>query len=422
MLGMRDTIGSQFLITLDSGPGRALDGLGKITDLETEASVSSFLSLGKVVEDDNDVLGKINEAYCDRDGRPYADIRIVRMFILDDPFEDPDGLDQLMISYGVKLMKEDDLEESDRVCARWLSSQSPTFDRPPGERIEARIRADEIDLNDEGGTAGDRVNRIREKEARSQAVILEMVGDLPSADIKPPENVLFVCKLNPVTEDEDLELIFSRFDPNARAEIIRDPETGQSLQYAFIEFTTPEQCNEAYFKMNNTLIDDRRIKVDFSQSVAKIWNKYSQKRRGAFDERPNIQTDRNRGFHRPNHSDNVVDNQIIAQNGPISLRRNFNHHAGAAGDRRTSKHDYRHSSHHFHENDVDEKVRDIRNHRDDHGHKSHHHKSEERRRERIRSRSHDRGSDSDQSNDSSSHRHRKSHRKHKRKHKSHRKS
>ena len=29
--------------------------------------------------------------------------------------------------------------------------------------------------------------------------------------------------------------------------------------------------------MNNVLIDDRRIKVDFSQSVAKLWNK---RRRG----------------------------------------------------------------------------------------------------------------------------------------------
>lgn len=37
------------------------------------------------------------------------------------------------------------------------------------------------------------------------------MGDLPDADIKAPENVLFVCKLNPVTTDDDLRLIFSRF-------------------------------------------------------------------------------------------------------------------------------------------------------------------------------------------------------------------
>jgi hypothetical protein len=37
-----------------------------------------------------------------------------------------------------------------------------------------------------------------------------MIGDLPEADVKPPSNMLFVCKLNPVTTEEDLEIIFSR--------------------------------------------------------------------------------------------------------------------------------------------------------------------------------------------------------------------
>lgn len=40
----------------------------------------------------------------------------------------------------------------------------------------------------------------REREAKAQALTLEIVGDLPYAEVKPPENVLFVCKLNPVTE------------------------------------------------------------------------------------------------------------------------------------------------------------------------------------------------------------------------------
>ena len=31
-----------------------------------------------------------------------------------------------------------------------------------------------------------------------------------------------------------------------------------------------EDCERAYFKMDNVLIDDRRIHVDFSQSVAKM--------------------------------------------------------------------------------------------------------------------------------------------------------
>lgn len=109
---------------------------------------------------------------------------------------------------------------------------------------------------------------------------------MPDADIKPPDNVLFVCKLNPVTTSEDLEIIFSRFGnivqyvvivhiqldsltQSCRCEVIRDWKTKESLQYAFIEFEAAEQCEEAYFKMNDVLVDDRRIHVDFSQSVAK---------------------------------------------------------------------------------------------------------------------------------------------------------
>jgi peptidyl-prolyl cis-trans isomerase-like 4 len=72
-----------------------------------------------------------------------------------------------------------------------------------------RLGADDDEGNDISPEELERMTRKREAEAR--ALTLEMVGDLPFAEIKPPENVLFVCKLNPVTRDEDLELIFSRF-------------------------------------------------------------------------------------------------------------------------------------------------------------------------------------------------------------------
>jgi peptidyl-prolyl cis-trans isomerase-like 4 len=125
--------------------------------------------------------------------------------------------------------------------------------------------------------------RKRESEAKAQALTLEMVGDLPSADIKPPENILFVCKLNPVTTDEDLELIFSRFGPIRSCEIVRDKKTGDSLQFAFIEFENKEDCEEAYFKMNNVMIDDRRIFVDFSQSVSKLHGEWFERRKSKLD-------------------------------------------------------------------------------------------------------------------------------------------
>ena len=133
-----------------------------------------------------------------------------------------------------------------------------------------RIGAEE-DIDDYKGLSEDQIRELIEtREAKANAQVLEMVGDIPDADAKPPENVLFVCKLNPVTTDEDLEIIFSRFGSILSCEVIRDQKSGDSLQYAFIEFENDEDCEKAYFKMDNVLIDDRRIHVDFCQSLAKV--------------------------------------------------------------------------------------------------------------------------------------------------------
>ncbi|KFQ23147.1 Peptidyl-prolyl cis-trans isomerase-like 4, partial [Merops nubicus] len=221
-----DQHGSQFLITT----GENLDYLDGVHTV-----------FGEVTEG-MDVLKKINETFVDKDFIPYQDIRINHTVILDDPFEDPPGLS--------------------------VPDRSP---EPTKEQLDSgRIGADE-EIDDLKGLSTDEIEEFQaEKEAKTRAILLEMVGDLPDAEIKPPENVLFVCKLNPVTTDEDLEIIFSRFGPIKSCEVIRDWKTGESLCYAFIEFEKEEDCEKAYFKMDNVLIDDRRIHVDFSQSVAKI--------------------------------------------------------------------------------------------------------------------------------------------------------
>ena len=113
------------------------------------------------------------------------DIRITHTVVLDDPFPDPP-----------------ELEIPDR-------SPEPSTEMKIGSG--SRIGADEDLDDDEGMTEKEREELMKEKEAKAQATILEMVGDLPEADCAPPENVLFVCKLNAVTTDDDLEIIFSRF-------------------------------------------------------------------------------------------------------------------------------------------------------------------------------------------------------------------
>ncbi|XP_068609774.1 peptidyl-prolyl cis-trans isomerase-like 4 [Brachionichthys hirsutus] len=218
--------GSQFLITT----GENLDYLDAVHTV-----------FGEVTEG-MDVLTKINETFVDKDFVPFQDVRINHTVVLDDPLDDPP-----------------DLPVPDR---------SP---EPTKEQLDSgRIGADEA-IDDADGKGAEEVEeRLNEKEAKTRAILLEMVGDLPDADMKPPEDVLFVCKLNPVTTDEDLEIIFSRFGTIKSCEIIRDWKSGDSLCYAFIEFEKQEDCEKAYFKMDNVLIDDRRIHVDFSQSVAKI--------------------------------------------------------------------------------------------------------------------------------------------------------
>ncbi|CAK5075584.1 unnamed protein product [Meloidogyne enterolobii] len=167
---------------------------------------------------------------------------IAHTIILDDPFEDPPRL---------------------KIPRR---SPSPTIDIL---KLENQLALDERIDENEGKTAEEIKKELEQKEMKEHAQILEMVGDLHYAEERPPDNVLFVCKLNPATNDEDLEIIFSRFGTILNCEVIRNRITKDSLQYAFIEFETPEQCEKAFMKMDNVLIDDRRIHVDFSQSVAK---------------------------------------------------------------------------------------------------------------------------------------------------------
>ena len=195
-----------------------------------------------------DVLDAINEAYCDDAGRPWQNIRVKHTIILDDPFDDPPGLDTL------------------------VPDASPAFVRDPND-----TRLEDDWVPEEAGRDADAQERAtRDKEARNRAVVLEMIGDLPDADAKPPEESLFVCKLNPVTSDEDLEIIFSRFGKVTSCDVIRDYKTGDSLCFAFVTFETKEQAEAAYFKMDNVLIDDRRIHVDFSQSMHGLWRNYKR--------------------------------------------------------------------------------------------------------------------------------------------------
>ena len=211
-----------------------------------------------------DVISKLNEVVTDEKNRPYQDIRITHTIVLHDPFPDFDDLEY---------------PQSPEVTANVLESDYLAVH----ESVEDAGDKDLAQIEEE----------IAVKEAHARATILEMVGDLPDADAAPPENVLFVCKLNPVTTSEDLEIIFSRFGKVNCVEVIKDRNTGNSLQYAFVEFDDKKFCESAYFKMDNVLIDDRRIHVDFSQSVSQF--RWKGRGKGAV-EMDNKGNEINKGF------------------------------------------------------------------------------------------------------------------------------
>ncbi|KAL7071772.1 hypothetical protein ACQ4LE_008901 [Meloidogyne hapla] len=254
-------IGSQFFITLAD---------------ELDFLDGKHCIFGQVAEGLETVI-KLNEELVNETNRPYRDIRIAHTIILDDPFEDPPRL---------------------KIPRR---SPSPTIDLI---KLENQIALDERVDEDEGKTAEEVKKELEQKEMKEHAQILEMVGDLHYAEERPPDNVLFVCKLNPATSDEDLEIIFSRFGTIISCEVIRDRRTKASLQYAFIEFETPEECEKAFMKMDNVLIDDRRIHVDFSQSVAKNyqWDRKAKSGAKSIEQRkspsPSKDTSRRSDHHR----------------------------------------------------------------------------------------------------------------------------
>ncbi|EEA05628.1 peptidyl-prolyl cis-trans isomerase, cyclophilin-type family protein [Cryptosporidium muris RN66] len=212
-----------------------------------------------MIEEGLDVVQKINETLTDNDNSPLKKLYILHTSILDDPFPDPYNLHH------------------------FIPSESPPeithiYDNEPRDNLEEH---DELRL----------INTINERQARSRAITLEILGDIPDADIKPPENVLFICKLNPTTTEEDLELIFSRFGRILSCNIVYDWKTGESLQYAFIEFERKQDCELALTKMQGVIIDDRRIHVDFCQSVSKQWYEYrGRKKRGRLNELKNKNT------------------------------------------------------------------------------------------------------------------------------------
>ena len=222
--GPQGGCGSQFFITLAEGAIEYLD--------------STHAVFGHVVEG-LDVLEQMNEIFVDTDGRPLKDVRIRHVVVLGQSSVHlvADSLIRKTSTEALRFVADDPFPDPPGLV---VPPASPTL--IPDTNANLRI------LDDEDALAtlpeSELEAQRRTQAASASALTLEMIGDLPFANVRPPENVLFVCKLNPVTRDEDLELIFSRFGKIMSCEVLRDKKTGDSLQYAFVEFDKREEAEQ----------------------------------------------------------------------------------------------------------------------------------------------------------------------------------
>ena len=215
------------------------------------------------VEEGIDVIDKINNSILNERNEPYQTIRIKHTIILDDPFDDSDNLKLLI----------------------------PINSPEPIRELQYDKLDSEFDLNDyyKQIDTKDKFNKkLEEHEARNKEIALLIFDDIPDADAKPPENVLFICRLNPLTKEDELETIFKKYGQIKSCKIMKDKVTSESLGYGFIEYDNVKDCETAFYKMNGAIIDDKKIKVDFSQSITKNFKKLIGKPKEIKEDTSNI--------------------------------------------------------------------------------------------------------------------------------------
>lgn len=84
--------------------------------------------------------------------------------------------------------------------------------------------------------------------------LVEKVSDLAKK--------LYVGNLTYETTESDLREMFAEFGPIASVALIKDRETGTSKGFAFVEMETQEGAEQVRKKLNNTMMNNRALKID----------------------------------------------------------------------------------------------------------------------------------------------------------------
>lgn len=201
-----------------------LSGIGLVSFVKVDNSIGSEFTISLTESTDSTAFGKVVEGFSllhNLNIGLVSDIRIVATHILYDPFP--------------KLLE--------------VNLKKKPFVPTPSQ-LE-RIKPEENNTS----------------ESTLQALALELIGDLPDYNIKPSPKVLFVARLNKLTTQDSLKIIFSRFGQVDQCNII--VEEKKKTNYGFIEFDTKDSAEKAYSTLNKQpcFIDGNEVYIDFSQSV-----------------------------------------------------------------------------------------------------------------------------------------------------------
>ncbi|XP_020778736.1 U11/U12 small nuclear ribonucleoprotein 35 kDa protein [Boleophthalmus pectinirostris] len=80
-----------------------------------------------------------------------------------------------------------------------------------------------------------------------------------------PRLTLFVARLNPVTTEDKLHQVFSKFGDIHRLRLVRDIVTGFSKKYAFIEYKEQRAVYRAWREADKLVVDQHELFVDMEQ-------------------------------------------------------------------------------------------------------------------------------------------------------------
>ncbi|MDP1710068.1 MAG: RNA-binding protein [bacterium] len=76
---------------------------------------------------------------------------------------------------------------------------------------------------------------------------------------------LFIAGLPFSFGDRELSDLFSQFGKVESATVIMDRETGRSKGFGFVEMSTSEEANAAIGKLNDSMVEDRKIVVNVAR-------------------------------------------------------------------------------------------------------------------------------------------------------------